>query len=70
MNNLVSFIREIGRVLLYALGIMLMLGLFLFLGSLSVPVLIIYFIYKIVVKIVEKKKREALTINGWRVDEY
>jgi hypothetical protein len=47
-----------------------MLGLFLFLGSLSVPVLIIYFIYKIVVKIVEKKKREALTINGWRVDEY
>lgn len=69
MSSLLVLVKEIGKGLLYALGIMLTLGLFLFLGTLAVPVLITYFVYKIVVKIVEKKKKKEIYINGWRIDE-
>ena len=69
MSSLISLVRELGKGLLYALGITLMIGLFLFLGTIAVPVLMIYFIYKIVVKILEKKKKQVTTINGWRIDE-
>lgn len=69
MSNILRFLQELAKGLMYAMGVVILLAFLSFLGFLSVPVLISYFVFRFLKDIIlEGRRKKVKTINGWIVE--